>query len=185
MSLNPRNTPCIANERRTAGAPRDLNVRYCCAGFSIGEPCINIMYYILIIPSWYEYHIWMNKIKLMQKLGKKKETLNVLLIIITVVLTDFTPMKFNKGFAADMRNIAWMMPRMPPITSADEAEGMYLFLCSVLTLLKPLPAKSELWTSPPVSIEKMEGVLICHGIKCILVVLWSNNKLLQRMSGSP
>lgn len=48
----------------------------------------------------------MNKIKLMQKLGKKKETLNVLLIIITVVLTDFTPMKFNKGFAADMRNIA-------------------------------------------------------------------------------
>lgn len=37
MSLKPRKTPCIANERRTAGAPSDLNVRYLSAGFSIGE----------------------------------------------------------------------------------------------------------------------------------------------------
>lgn len=37
VSLNPLKTPCIARERRTAGAPRDLNVRYCWAGFSMGE----------------------------------------------------------------------------------------------------------------------------------------------------
>lgn len=37
MSLNPLKTPCMARERRTAGAPRDLNVRYCWAGFSMGE----------------------------------------------------------------------------------------------------------------------------------------------------
>lgn len=39
MSLNPRNTPCIARERRTAGAPNDLIVRYFNAGGSIGDPC--------------------------------------------------------------------------------------------------------------------------------------------------
>jgi hypothetical protein len=37
VSLNPRNTPCMANERRTAGAPSDLNVKYWSAGVSIGE----------------------------------------------------------------------------------------------------------------------------------------------------
>ena len=41
VSLNPRKTPCIANDRRTAGAPSDLNVKYCCAGVSIRESCIN------------------------------------------------------------------------------------------------------------------------------------------------
>lgn len=34
--------PCIARERRTAGAPSDLMVRYLNAGASIGDPCINI-----------------------------------------------------------------------------------------------------------------------------------------------
>lgn len=47
VSLNPRKTPCIANERRTAGAPRDLNFRYCCAGCNIGESCLIIIYIIL------------------------------------------------------------------------------------------------------------------------------------------
>lgn len=37
VSLNPLNTPCMAKERSTAGAPSDLNVRYCNAGVSIGE----------------------------------------------------------------------------------------------------------------------------------------------------
>jgi hypothetical protein len=41
VSLNPLKTPCMARERRTAGAPRDLNVRYCWAGFSMGEFCRN------------------------------------------------------------------------------------------------------------------------------------------------
>lgn len=40
MSLSPRKTPCIANERRTAGAPSDLRVKYCTAGFSMGESYI-------------------------------------------------------------------------------------------------------------------------------------------------
>lgn len=38
VSLNPRKIPCIAKERRTAGAPIDLYVKYFTAGFSIGEP---------------------------------------------------------------------------------------------------------------------------------------------------
>jgi len=45
-------------------------------------------------------------------------------------------MKFNKGFAKDIRNIAWMRPRTPPINNADEAEGICLLLCSSLTILK-------------------------------------------------
>jgi len=44
VSLNPRKTLCIANERRTAGAPRDLNFKYCCAGCSIGESRTNDPY---------------------------------------------------------------------------------------------------------------------------------------------
>lgn len=38
VSLNPRKTPCTAKDRRTAGEPNDLNVKYFSAGFSIGEP---------------------------------------------------------------------------------------------------------------------------------------------------
>lgn len=37
VSLSPRKTPCVANDRRTAGAPSDLNVKYCFAYDSIGE----------------------------------------------------------------------------------------------------------------------------------------------------
>jgi hypothetical protein len=44
VSLNPRNIPCIANERRTAGAPNDLYIKYFIAGFSIGEPYKYIKY---------------------------------------------------------------------------------------------------------------------------------------------
>jgi len=37
VSLNPRKIPCMAKERSTAGAPKDLNLKYLIAGFSIGE----------------------------------------------------------------------------------------------------------------------------------------------------
>lgn len=37
-------------------------------------------------------------------------------------------MKFNNGFAPDMRKMAWKRPRMLPITNADEADGMCLLL---------------------------------------------------------
>jgi len=37
VSLNPRKIPCMAKERSTAGAPKDLNLKYLTAGFSIGE----------------------------------------------------------------------------------------------------------------------------------------------------
>lgn len=40
VSLNPRKTPCMANDRRTAGAPSDLRVKYSCAGVNIGESYI-------------------------------------------------------------------------------------------------------------------------------------------------
>ena len=39
VSLNPRNTPCVASERRTAGAPSDLRDKYLWAGPNIGESC--------------------------------------------------------------------------------------------------------------------------------------------------
>lgn len=39
VSLNPRKIPCMANVRRTAGAPMDLTVKYFNAGLSIGESC--------------------------------------------------------------------------------------------------------------------------------------------------
>ena len=39
MSFNPRKTPCMASDRRTAGDPSDLSVKYCCAGISIGDFC--------------------------------------------------------------------------------------------------------------------------------------------------
>lgn len=38
VSLKPRKTPCMAKERRTAGAPSDLSVKYLFAGPSIGDP---------------------------------------------------------------------------------------------------------------------------------------------------
>jgi hypothetical protein len=37
VSLNPRKIPCMAKDRRTAGAPSDLNFKYFSAGASIGE----------------------------------------------------------------------------------------------------------------------------------------------------
>lgn len=37
VSLKPRKTPCIAKERRTAGAPSALSVKYWVAGTYIGE----------------------------------------------------------------------------------------------------------------------------------------------------
>jgi hypothetical protein len=40
VSLIPLKIPCIAIESITAGAPNDLNIKYCCAGFNIGEFCI-------------------------------------------------------------------------------------------------------------------------------------------------
>lgn len=39
VSLNPLKTPCMARERRTAGEPSALNVKYFLAGVSMGEPC--------------------------------------------------------------------------------------------------------------------------------------------------
>lgn len=38
VSLKPRKIPCIAKERRTAGAPSERRVKYLCAGNNIGEP---------------------------------------------------------------------------------------------------------------------------------------------------
>jgi len=38
-------------------------------------------------------------------------------------------MKFNKGFAAEISNVAWTRPRIPPKYNADEAEGIFLLLC--------------------------------------------------------
>lgn len=56
------------------------------------------------------------------------------------VLTELIPMKFNRGFAPEIRNKAWRRPRMPPITSADEADGICLLSGSILTTSKLLPS---------------------------------------------
>ena len=80
VSFNPRKTPCMANDRRTAGAPSDLRVKYSYVEVSIRE-------------------------------------------------LEWTPMKFNIGFAPKVRNMTWMRPRIPPMTSAVKADGICL-LCS-------------------------------------------------------
>jgi len=41
VSLNPPKIPCMAKERSTAGAPKDLNLKYLTAGYSIGESYTN------------------------------------------------------------------------------------------------------------------------------------------------
>lgn len=71
-------------------------------------------------------------------------------------------MKFNKGLAQDMRNIAWSIPRMPPITRADEAEGIFLLLVSALTASKLPLTKSESCTPTLVSAKKMKRVSTCQ-----------------------
>ena len=37
VSLNPRKIPCMAKDRRTAGAPSDRNFKYLSAGICMGE----------------------------------------------------------------------------------------------------------------------------------------------------
>jgi hypothetical protein len=37
VSLKPRKTPCIASDKRTAGEPSALNVKYFLAGVNIAE----------------------------------------------------------------------------------------------------------------------------------------------------
>lgn len=56
----------------------------------------------------------------------------------TKALTELTPMKFNNGFAPDMRKIAWTKPRIAPITNADEADGICLLSFSILDTSKML-----------------------------------------------
>ena len=51
-------------------------------------------------------------------------------------LTEVTPMKPNRGFAPNMRNMARMRPTMLPITNADEADGICLLSLSILTISK-------------------------------------------------
>jgi hypothetical protein len=54
-------------------------------------------------------------------------------------------MKFNSGFAPDMRNIAWIRPRIAPITNADEADGMHLLSFSILSIPKLLTGDFALY----------------------------------------
>lgn len=42
VSSQPQKTLCMAKERRIAGAPSDLNVKYFSAGAIIGDPYITI-----------------------------------------------------------------------------------------------------------------------------------------------
>lgn len=54
-------------------------------------------------------------------------------------------MKFNKGFAADIRNAAWTSPRIAPINKADDADGICLFSVSILATSRLLPIDCELY----------------------------------------
>lgn len=59
-------------------------------------------------------------------------------------LTDLTPIIFKAGSAKDISNTAWMIPSMPPIIRADEADGMLLFSDSVFTILHLLACDSNI-----------------------------------------
>lgn len=49
--------------------------------------------------------------------------------------SDFVPMKFKIGLAADVRNKVYTMPRTLPMTNVDEAEVICLVLLSRLSML--------------------------------------------------
>lgn len=59
-------------------------------------------------------------------------------------LTDLTPIIFKAGSAKDISKTAWMMPRMPPIIRADEADGMLRFSDSVFTILQQFDCDSNI-----------------------------------------
>lgn len=61
-------------------------------------------------------------------------------------------MKFNRGFAPDIRNMACRRPRIPPITNADEADGICLLSGSNLTISK-LPPSVFGWYAPSLDSE--------------------------------
>lgn len=65
-------------------------------------------------------------------------------------------MKFNIGFAPDIRKAAWMKPRMAPMINADDADGMCLFSGFGFTTSKDVVVVSDLYTLPAESIDKME-----------------------------
>lgn len=108
----------MAKDKRTAGAPRDLNVKNCSAGFSIGESCRNknVKHFLVSISDFVEEPL-----------------------LVLILLTDWIPMKFNRGFAPAIRTMAWTRPRMLPIAKADEADGIFLLLCSGFPISKVLP----------------------------------------------
>lgn len=64
--------------------------------------------------------------------------------LLQIFLTDLTPIIFRAGSAKDISKTAWMMPRMPPIIRADEADGMFLFSDSVFTILQLLGCDSNI-----------------------------------------
>ena len=49
-------------------------------------------------------------------------------------------MKFSRGFAPDIKKMACMRPRTPPITKAEEADGIYL-----LPFSSVFPVKDNKW----------------------------------------
>jgi len=126
VSLKPRKTPCIANDKRTAGEPRALNVKYFLAGFNIAEP-----YPLKMIASsllqWIKA-AEMNRCRATEIILVRRLKLKA--------LTDFTPIICRRGFAPNMRNIACTRPRIPPTINAVDAEGIcrLSFFCSGFTL---------------------------------------------------
>lgn len=60
-------------------------------------------------------------------------------------------MKFNNGFAPEIRNIAWIRPRMAPIIKAEDADGIFLLSFSILSTLKLLTTDSDLFAPWPES----------------------------------
>ena len=87
-----------------------------------------------------------------KKNRKQLEVKEPLPVLSLWVLTELTPMKFNRGFAPEIRNIAWRRPRMPPITNVDEADGICLLSGSNLAISKLLPSVFG-WHEPSLDSE--------------------------------
>lgn len=89
-----------------------------------------------------------------------------LLGTLTERLTELTPMKFNRGFAPDMRNMACMRPSMLPITNADEAEGICLLRFSILSISKLAPLSFVwYWSShAPDRENTIQDVILAYNI---------------------
>lgn len=85
-------------------------------------------------------------------------------------------MKFNRGFAADMRNMACMRPSMQPMINADEADGICLLSFSIVTILKLPTLDLDSFSCVPDKENRKDNTCLLHQLT---YVAYETNKRIQ------